>query len=359
MSSSSSKGFPLLQDLASYIPDSLDLNRDAAAKEYWFGCFDRLVLKFELQAAKSQSSDPSADARAAQFREHYQEKLRQLKKANVDPNDQPLTIRTLLELNQKSLRLYGFSDPWKEQKKLENEASLKKLPARLQWLDQVDDINAKWTAIIKGVLAGNMFDWGAQAVSQILEKDAGFGLEEALERIQKRPWLVDCLEQWLERMKGPAHSCATIFTDNSGIDIVLGILPLVRELLLRKTKVLLCANTEPALNDITYEELNEVVKECCSECETINQAYHSGMLKIVGNDQNGPCLDFRNISQELSDATADSDLLIIVGMARALHTNLNAKFSCDALKLAVVKNEWLANYLGGDTFSVICKYEKV
>lgn len=70
-------------------------------------------------------------------------------------NDQPLTIRTLLELNQKSLRLYGFSDPWKEQKNLENEASLKKLPARLQWLDQVDDINAKWTAIIKGVLAGN------------------------------------------------------------------------------------------------------------------------------------------------------------------------------------------------------------
>lgn len=359
MSSSSLKGFQLLQDLESYIPDSLDLNKDNGAKEYWFNCFDRLVLKFELQAAKSQISDPTAVERAAQFREHYQEKLRQLKKANADPYNQPLTIRTLLELNQKSLKLYGFSDPWKEQKKLENEASLKKLQARLQLLDQIEDMNEKWTAIIKGVLAGNMFDWGAQAVSQILEKDASFGLEEALERIQKRPWLVDCLEQWLERMKGPPHSCATIFTDNSGIDIVLGILPLVRELLIRKTKILLCANFAPALNDITFEELNQVVKESCSKCEIINQAYQEGMLKIVGNDQNGPCLDFRNISQDLSDATADSDLLIIVGMARALHTNLNAKFSCEALKLAVVKNEWLANYLGGETFSVICKYEKV
>lgn len=349
----------MLQDSASYIPDSLDLNLDAEAKEYWFNCFDRLVLKFEQQAAKSQSSDPTAAERAAQFREHYQEKLRHLKSTNADPNEEPLTIRTLLELNQRSLRLYGFSDPWKEQKKLENEASLKKLHARLQWLDQIKDENEKWTAIIKGVLAGNMFDWGAQAVSQILENDAGFGLEEALERIQKRPWLVDSLEQWLDRMKGPPHACATIFTDNSGIDIVLGILPLVRELLIRKTKVLLCANTEPALNDITYEELTEVVKECCSECETINQAYNSGRLTVVGNDQNGPCLDFRNISQDLSDATAESDLLIIVGMARALHTNLNAKFSCEALKLAVVKNEWLANYLGGETFSVICKYEKV
>lgn len=46
-----------------------------------------------------------------------------------------------------------------------------------------------------------MFDWGAQAVAQILENDESFGLEEALERIQKRPWLVDCLDQWLERIK--------------------------------------------------------------------------------------------------------------------------------------------------------------
>lgn len=44
-------------------------------------------------------------------------------------------------------------------------------------------------------------------------------------------------------------------------------------------------------------------------------------------------------------------------MARALHTNLNAKFKCETLKLAVVKNKWLANRLGGDTFSIICKYE--
>ncbi|XP_055626983.1 4'-phosphopantetheine phosphatase [Toxorhynchites rutilus septentrionalis] len=353
----SSKHFHLLQDFQSYNPDTLDLSQDAEAKDYWFQCFNRLVLKFEQQAAKSQGSDPTAFNRAAQFREHFVNQLKILQQQNSHSN--PLAIRNLLELNEASLRLYGFDDPWKEQKRLENEASLKRLKYRLQRIDLLKDTNAKWMEIIKGVLAGNMFDWGAQAVSQILESDTNFGLDEAMERIQKRPWLIDCLDEWLQRIQGPPHTCATIFTDNSGTDIVLGILPLVRELLKRKTKVLLCANTKPALNDITYGELKHLVKQCCMECKIISYAYNTGMLQIFGNEQNGPCLDFRLITPDLSDAIWESDLLIIVGMARALHTNLNAKFTCETLKLAVVKNEWLARRLGGETFSVICKYENI
>lgn len=52
------------------------------------------------------------------------------------------------------------------------------------------------------------------------------------------------------------------------------------------------------------------------------------------------------------------DLIVIEGMGRALHTNLEAKFTCECLKLAVIKNRWLANRLGGDMFSVMCRYEK-
>jgi hypothetical protein len=50
--------------------------------------------------------------------------------------------------------------------------------------------------------------------------------------------LVDGLDEWLDRLKGPPHKCAAIFVDNSGIDIVLGVLPFARELLQRGTKVL-------------------------------------------------------------------------------------------------------------------------
>lgn len=53
----------------------------------------------------------------------------------------------------------------------------------------------------------------------------------------ERPWLIDNLDEWLVRMTGPAYSKVAIFVDNSGADIVLGVIPFVRELLRHNTKV--------------------------------------------------------------------------------------------------------------------------
>lgn len=52
------------------------------------------------------------------------------------------------------------------------------------------------------------------------------------------------------------------------------------------------------------------------------------------------------------------DLIVIEGMGRTLHTNFHAKMKCECLKLAVIKNRWLALRLGGDMYAVICKYEQ-
>lgn len=52
-----------------------------------------------------------------------------------------------------------------------------------------------------------------------------------------------------------------------------------------------------------------------------------------------------------------TDLVIIEGMGRAIHTNYYAALKCESLKLAVIKNSWLADRLGGKIFSVIFKYE--
>jgi len=54
----------------------------------------------------------------------------------------------------------------------------------------------------------------------------------------------------------------------------------------------------------------------------------------------------------------EADLIVFEGMGRAIHTNFDAAFSCEALKVAVIKNRWLANRLGGDMFSVVFKYAK-
>lgn len=44
-----------------------------------------------------------------------------------------------------------------------------------------------------------------------------------------------CIDFLLQ--EGPPHKCALIFADNSGIDIILGVFPFVRELLSRGTEV--------------------------------------------------------------------------------------------------------------------------
>ncbi|XP_035919214.1 4'-phosphopantetheine phosphatase-like [Anopheles stephensi] len=350
----------LLASVDAYNPDTLDLYQDLEANRYWFACFNDMLAKFERQAMASQSTDASAKNRAQSFREHCVAMFDKLQQDRRET--ETLGIRNLLEVIESGLRKFGFDDPWKEQKTIENKASVGLLKHRLQQLDSIASEREKWTELVRGVLAGNMFDWGAQAVTKILETNNGFGLQQALDRIQKRPWLIDDLDGWLNRMQHePPHRCATIFTDNAGIDFVLGIVPLVRELLKRNTKVLLCATRNPAINDITYSELTRAIADCCKECDILRTAYsEQNRLLLFGNDQIGPCLDFRMISKDLAVAIEQNkvDLLIIVGMARALHTNLYAKFVCETFKLAVVKNEWLAKRLGGETFSVVCKYER-
>jgi len=75
--------------------------------------------------------------------------------------------------------------------------------------------------------------------------------------------------------------------------------------------------------------------------------------------QGSPCLDLSRVSLDLVTCVQEeySDLVIIEGMGRAIHTNLYAKFQTEVLKLAVIKNGWLAERLGGEVFSVICSYE--
>jgi len=51
------------------------------------------------------------------------------------------------------------------------------------------------------------------------------------------------------------------------------------------------------------------------------------------------------------------DLIVLEGMGRAVHTNYYANFNCECLKVAVLKNRWLAKRLGGEMFAVVFKYE--
>ena len=54
-----------------------------------------------------------------------------------------------------------------------------------------------------------------------------------------------------------------------GADIVLGMLPLAREMLRMGTEVVLCANHLPAINDITATELEELIETVAEICPTL------------------------------------------------------------------------------------------
>ncbi|XP_015524756.1 4'-phosphopantetheine phosphatase isoform X1 [Neodiprion virginianus] len=347
---------PLLKDPSTYNPDTMDLVQDKEARDYWLQCFEESVDKFIARAVMSQPQSPTAQDRAVKLKEKYINRLHYL---HVEPFAYgALTVRTLLDTIEHCMKEFDFPDPYLHQKKNENEQALQHLQERITAIDQLEG-SAKVEALIMGVLSGNMFDWGAKEVAAIMET-TDFGFKEAQSKIPGRPWLVDCLDAWIERLeKCPPHKCAAIFVDNSGVDIILGILPFARDLLQRGTKVILCANSAPALNDVTYPELVVTLRNAAKICNVIKKAIKERRLIAMETAQAGPCLDLSRLNLDLCLAMVRNsvDLMVIEGMGRSLHTNLHAKMKCECLKLAVVKNRWLARRLGGDMYAVICKYE--
>lgn len=73
-------------------------------------------------------------------------------------------------------------------------------------------------------------------------------------------------------------------------------MPFARELLSRGTKVILCANESPSLNDITTDELDEIIQKCTDKCNIIKKAKESKNLLVCPNGQSSVCLDLRQIS---------------------------------------------------------------
>ncbi|XP_042242173.1 4'-phosphopantetheine phosphatase-like isoform X3 [Homarus americanus] len=346
--------FPLLAHPEEYVPDAVDLTKDKEARDYWLSCFEGSLGSFVNCAINSQPNIPDSRERANKFRDKYLQRLNNLKNHPFAYGN--LTVRSLLDMREHCLNEFDFPDPYLQQKKLENENALKLLKDHLKVLDGLE-YNKRQEALVRGILAGNVFDWGAKEVVELMEQ--GLGFKEAADKLQARPWLHDDLDAWISRQQQSPYKCAVIFLDNSGCDVVLGIIPFARELLVRGTRVVLCANSKPALNDVTAEELNMLMKQVAGVCPIISQHLETDTLCIRESGQASPCLDLSRLPLSLVDELVQwgCDLVMMEGMGRAIHTNLLTPLTCDSLKLAVIKNRWLAHRLGGDMFSVMCKYE--
>jgi uncharacterized protein with ATP-grasp and redox domains len=249
---------------------------------------------------------------------------------------------------------FGFFDVYAIEKREENKLGLDLLPDRCEKINKIENINQKWHELFRGLLAGNVYDYGAQAFIE-KQKSGEFSLfDKALDSIEdilQENGTESGYSELVERLKSNFYKSICIFVDNSGFDLTLGVLPFVIELLKSKeTRVILCANTKAAINDITYAELLIVIKKVCQFNQVIDEAFNNEQPRLIVMESGSasPCLDLSRINISLAKFMKDIqvDLLILEGMGRAIHTNFNAKFKCDSLKAAVIKNEWLAKRFG-------------
>jgi len=212
----------------------------------------------------------------------------------------------------------------------------------------------------KGIFVCNIFYLGAAKLAEVFERD-GMSFLASCENLLPRPWVIDDLETFKSSWTRKSWKKAVIFVDNSGADIVLGILPFARELLRRGTQVVLAANDLPSINDVTYSELVEIVskvKEMKDGREYILGVDAKNLL-IVNSGSDLPVIDLSYVSPELAYLSNDADLVVLEGMGRAIETNLYAQFKCDSLKLGMVKHPEVAEFLGGRLYDCVIKYTEV
>ena len=393
------KPFPLLRWPDRYEPNIIDMLESREEREYWLDTLHRLSPGLVEKAVESETAlkeggiSEDIIERGEAFRAVFAAHLDRLREEPAAYGR--IGLSGLFEMREECLRAFGFSDAYFFEKQRENAAALAVLPDLLAELDGMND-ERRLLALVEGVLAGNIFDWGSQNCVNLYKNGTILDIYRNARSSVTRPWAVDCFDMLNAKLCRKAKSNsygenaasaashvesgiythdyrkALMFCDNSGADVVLGMIPFARELLRRGTDVCLVANSLPAINDVTANEMWEVVLLAAEKCEILARALNTtagvsdhsknhrptGSLTVCASGSGSPCLDFRRISSELCVAAQGVDLIVLEGMGRAVHTNYAATFSCDTLKLAMIKNSHLAKRLfNGSIYDCVCKFE--
>lgn len=350
--------FPLLAEPANYAACPWDLGQDPQRRDYWLGVFRRQwpsLLQHALAEAQDRGVD-TADAcdRADQAFTEY------LDIVTRDPEAfGRLDVMSICKSREEILRSTTINDPYRLLKETENDRAIALLPALLDELDNAAAADRD-RLIIEGVFAGNIFDMGAEHTQKMFESGT-VDFASVRAKLKPRPWRYDALDQWCDRLSDEPYQAAVLFVDNAGPDVVLGMIPLARHLLQHGTTVVLAANTEPSLNDVTHDELTELIDRVAAFDSVIRDALDAQQLRLVASGNWAPLIDLSKVSPELV-AVCDAlpiDLVVLEGMGRSMESNPHCKLSCDVLRLAMVKDLGVAESFDAELFDLVMRYDQV
>jgi damage-control phosphatase, subfamily II, stand-alone protein len=345
--------FCKLADPSTYQACSWDLSSDDAARIHWTAFFKRhlnTILSLGIAVTKRQGGDiADATSRADACRDNFY--------AHFDAYAQNpsahgrVTILTLDKWRDTFLRKHGFIDAFIDLKNRENEKMLPLLPVVCRELDNLHG-ESQFRAIIDGIFAGNIFDMGSDATAKkFLGQSPDFF--QTRNSLAKRPWLIDDYDALQDCMlNGTPYRKAVFFIDNAGSDFLLGALPMMRWLAMRGTQIVLAANERPTLNDMTIYD----IRAWWPRILEVEPSLRDLPITAITTGTGEPLIDLAEISAELNEASADADLVILEGMGRGVESNLDAEFSCDAVNLAMLKDEIVAQRVNGKLFDCVCQF---
>jgi type II pantothenate kinase len=340
----------------------MDLTADATARGYWLPLFrehfSSLLRGWDAEAAERGLAEAEARRRGDQARAEFFEYL---DRVTADPRCYGrLDILSICWAREDALERAEICDAYAIPKREETQRALALLPKLLEELDALPEA-ARMPTLWRGVFAGNIFDLGARETMAMFE-DGDIDFEIVRQKLKPRPWRFDALDALTARFdeaRNPPHRCACLFVDNAGPDVVLGMLPLARELLRRGTGVILTANTQPSLNDVTHAELEAVLNRVAGFDPRVAEAWADGRLTAVPSGNDAPLIDLAAVSPELAMEVTrrEVDLVVLEGMGRAVESNFNAALTCEAVKVCMVKDAGVARDLDAELFDLVLKYE--
>lgn len=337
-----------------------DLVADEATRRYWSKLFRNGIDK--VRRYGSEVFPDFGDTNWERLRTAY---VALFDRIETKPESVPsLDLFEMSRLCWAKLAEHGLEDPYLLAKQRETDACLNALPRHLTQMESLPNPHEHDIALASGLLTGNIFDLGTQATVELYEREESLAANDGFlaavrQRAAERPWFEDGVDAWAARLGRPgAYQHAVIFVDNAGADFVLGVLPFTRRLLAQEVHVTLAANTFPALNDMTAAECVDVVERAVSCCDVLSRGWREGSLTVRGTGNRAALIDLANLDAALVDATADADLVVLVGMGRAIQSNWDAVFGVDSLRVALIKDPEVARKRGAEMFANVFRFER-